>query len=336
MKHNYFPLIIFFGVLLLLLHSCEEEESRPTFPLSAEVFHSINGKQVAFTALTHSAVNWEWDFGDGNTSTEKDPVHIYDEGGYYVATLTATSNTGHTVSKEVKLAVALTPYALLTVDHTAEGYTGKTWKLKQAHSANDKIVNSDANLTLFDEDIESLPSGAFDLYLNLKEAYNDQFTFHYDGTYNQITTDGSSFGGIVYGMVLQQLGMAQITKTGGEAVFDVDAFALTTFTPEESSQFVFTEQENFTIPTIPDFATGVQPPGIPVVTYENVMTIDFPESNAFVGTRDFHQKVIVQEITEDSMRLVMFLTMSPDAIVSQDPLIALATTALILTFEVVR
>lgn len=336
MKQKNYLFIIFLGMSCLLLNSCGEDDSRPTFPLSAEVFHSIDGKQVAFTALTHSAVSWQWDFGDGNTSTEKDPVHVYEEGGYYLATLTATSNTGHTVSKEVKLAVSLTPYALLTGDHTAEGYAGKTWKLKQAHSVNDKIVNSDVGLTLFDEDIESLPSGAFDLYLGLKEAYNDQFTFHYDGSYSQNTTDGSSFGGIVYAMVLQQFGMAEITKTGGKAVFGADAFALTTFTPEESTKFIFSEQENFSVPTIPDFATGLQPPGIPVVTYENVMTLDFESPTAFIGTRDFHQKVLVQQITEDSMRLVMFLTMSPDAIVSQDPLIALATTALILTFEVVR
>jgi hypothetical protein len=62
------------------------------------------------------------------------------------------------------------------------------------------------------------------------------------------------------------------------------------------------------------------------------MTIDFPGSTEFVGVRDFHKKVIVQEITDSSMRLVMFLTLSPAAIISQNPLIALSTTALILTF----
>jgi hypothetical protein len=98
---------------------------------------------------------------------------------------------------------------------------------------------------------------------------------------------------------------------------------------------VLTENEDFTIPTIPDFATGVQPPGIPVVTYNDVMTIDFPNSTEFIGIRDFQRKVIIQSITDKSMRLVMFLTMSPDAIVSQDPLIVLSTSAMVLTFEAV-
>src|SRR6056297_2605697 len=93
------------GMLLFFLPACREEVTRPVFPLSAEIFHSVAGKQVAFTALTHSAVNWTWDFGDGQTSSEKNPVHVYEEGGYYVASLTASDNAGNTVTKEVKLAI---------------------------------------------------------------------------------------------------------------------------------------------------------------------------------------------------------------------------------------
>ena len=336
MKKPFLWLFIICMTGTALLQSCEEDSDRPVWPLSAVVFHSIDGKQVAFTALTHSAVSWAWDFGDGNTSTEQNPVYVYEEGGYYVATLTAKDKDGNTATKEVKLAIDLPPYALLTGDHTAEGYNGKTWRLSQAHSDNDKIVNSDANFSLLDEDIPTLPAGAFSVYIGLPEAYNDEFTFHYDGSYTQDTKDGSSFGGIVYAMAMQQFGLTTITKTGGEAVFGQDAFALTTYTPGSNATFTLTESENFVIPTIPDFATGVQPPGIPVVTYPGVMTIDFPGSAAFIGVRDFHRKVIVQEITNNSMRLVMFLTMDPRAVVSQDPLIALSTTAVVLTFEAVE
>jgi len=329
-------ILIFLCIMTCFLSSCTKEETRPEFPLSAIIFHSVAGKQVAFTALTHSAVNWSWDFGDGETSTEKNPVHVYDEGGYYIATLTAKDEAGNNATDEVKLAIELTPYDLLTGDHTADDYDGKTWKLSPGHSVNDKLVNSDANFSLLDEDIEYLPTGAFDLYLGLKEAYNDEFTFYYDGSYKHDTKDGSSFGGIVYAMVMQQLGLTTITKTGGAAVFGQDVFALSTYSPDENATFVLTESEDFSIPTIPDFATGVQPPGIPIVTYPGVMTMEFPNSTEFVGIRDFHRKVIVEKITEDSMRLVMFLTLSPAAIISQDPLIALSTTAMILTFEVVN
>ncbi len=36
---------------------------------------------------------WFWDFGDGNTSTEQNPVHTYDESGEYVVTLTIVSDS---------------------------------------------------------------------------------------------------------------------------------------------------------------------------------------------------------------------------------------------------
>ncbi|WP_298649432.1 PKD domain-containing protein [uncultured Proteiniphilum sp.] len=337
MRRNiYYLSSVFLCLLIFFFPACSDDGSQTDLPLSAVIFHSIDGKQVAFTALTHSAVNWEWDFGDGNVSTEKDPVHVYEEGGYYIATLTAKDNTGNSVSTKMNLAVSLPPYALLTGNHTAEGYDGKTWKLTMSHTVNDKLVNSDADFSLLDDDIPSLPAGAFSVYVGLPEAYNDEFTFYYDGSYRHNTSDGTSFGGIVYATNLQQLGAAQITKTGGKAVFGQDLFALTTYTPDASATFVFNENEDFIIPTIPDFATGTQPPGIPVITYPGRMTLDFPDSDAFIGIRDFHRKVIVQEITSSFMRVVMFITLSPDAIVTQDPLIALSTSAAILTFEAVN
>ncbi|RNC66528.1 PKD domain-containing protein [Proteiniphilum sp. X52] len=332
----YYLSSVFLYLLVLIFPACSDDGSQTEFPLSARIFHSIAGKQAAFTALTHGAVSWQWDFGDGNTSNEKDPVHLYGEGGYYKATLTAKDHAGNSVTAQVSLAVALTPYALLTGDHTAEGYDGKTWRLTQSHTSKDKLVNSDPNFSLLSPKITSLPKGAFDVYVGIKEAYNDEFTFYHDGRYRQNTSDGTSFGGIVYATVLKQAGLAQITKTGGKAALGQDLFALTTCTPGENATFVFNGNEDFTIPTVPKFATGTQPSGIPVVTYPGVMTLDFPNSDAFIGIRDFHRKVIVQEITDNSMRLVMFMTLDPKAIFSQKPLIALSTSAAILTFEAVK
>lgn len=39
---------------------------------------------------TGSITNWYWDFGDGNTSVEKEPGHIYDEEGLYEVRLTVS------------------------------------------------------------------------------------------------------------------------------------------------------------------------------------------------------------------------------------------------------
>lgn len=47
-----------------------------------------------FDESSDDVTQWLWDFGDGNTSTQQNPVHTYDSPGTYVICLTVTSNCG--------------------------------------------------------------------------------------------------------------------------------------------------------------------------------------------------------------------------------------------------
>ncbi len=49
---------------------------------------------VQFNALSELALSWQWDFGDGNTSTEANPVHVYQQAGNYSVQLIAGNSTG--------------------------------------------------------------------------------------------------------------------------------------------------------------------------------------------------------------------------------------------------
>jgi hypothetical protein len=50
---------------------------------------------VAFRALTHGDVtSWLWDFGDGTTAAERDPVHRFEKGTHQVVTLTVKGPKG--------------------------------------------------------------------------------------------------------------------------------------------------------------------------------------------------------------------------------------------------
>lgn len=55
-----------------------------------------------FTDQSVGATSWFWNFGDGSTSTERHPVHTYNNPGSYIATLTVKNETcEHTTSRQV-------------------------------------------------------------------------------------------------------------------------------------------------------------------------------------------------------------------------------------------
>jgi PKD repeat protein len=58
---------------------------------------------INFTNLSISATDYMWDFGDGNTSTAKDPTNVYSEIGTYTVSLTATDklNVSNSTSQEI-------------------------------------------------------------------------------------------------------------------------------------------------------------------------------------------------------------------------------------------
>jgi PKD repeat protein len=67
---------------------------------------------ISFTDMSQkSPTGWLWDFGDGNSSEEQNPSHVYTIAGIYSVSLTATNNTGSaTETKENFISVANVNY----------------------------------------------------------------------------------------------------------------------------------------------------------------------------------------------------------------------------------
>ena len=68
---------------------------------------------VSFTdASTGSATSWNWDFGDGGTSTLQNPSHTYAAAGVYDVSLTATNAAGaNTLTRTGQVTVSAAPVA---------------------------------------------------------------------------------------------------------------------------------------------------------------------------------------------------------------------------------
>ncbi|MCL4248323.1 MAG: PKD domain-containing protein [Anaerolineae bacterium] len=50
--------------------------------------------EVTFTNTSTNATSYSWDFDDGETSTDAEPVHTFDDPGFYTVVLTATNSIG--------------------------------------------------------------------------------------------------------------------------------------------------------------------------------------------------------------------------------------------------
>ncbi|MAO34032.1 MAG: hypothetical protein CMD03_04665 [Flavobacteriales bacterium] len=82
-----FTTIMAFLTILLVQAQCQ-----------AGFSYMQNGTTTIFTDLsfvnqgwsTNYSVTWDWDFGDGNSSTQQNPVHTYANNGVYTPCLTVT------------------------------------------------------------------------------------------------------------------------------------------------------------------------------------------------------------------------------------------------------
>ena len=110
MKIDYFyKILVVFGTILLA--SCQKDfmnfcdEHSPAYKaLEADFTTEVRGLEIIFTNKSANAENYLWDFGDGKTSTETNPKHIYSSVGKFKVKLTAIRCGGErTLAKEIEI-----------------------------------------------------------------------------------------------------------------------------------------------------------------------------------------------------------------------------------------
>jgi PGF-pre-PGF domain-containing protein len=75
---------------------------------------------VSFTDLSSNATSWEWNFGDGSTSTDQNATHTYVTAGTYNVSLNATNEGGSNVSTQLSyITAAVIPVANFTANVTS-------------------------------------------------------------------------------------------------------------------------------------------------------------------------------------------------------------------------
>ncbi len=66
----------------------------PTAEFVASETDVLEGQTVFFTDLSTNAMEWQWDFGDGGSSTQQNPAYSYNNEGVYTVSLTVYNMLG--------------------------------------------------------------------------------------------------------------------------------------------------------------------------------------------------------------------------------------------------
>jgi PKD repeat protein len=134
MKKNNFLFLrqatfVLSALALLFSISCEEKDEEVKDPIASFQFEisTTNFLEVQFENFSQNADTYAWDFGDGGTSTDENPLYAYDEAGTYEVVLTATNTAGVSVSRSEDVVIT-DPDAELT---KLAGFESKTWILQR-------------------------------------------------------------------------------------------------------------------------------------------------------------------------------------------------------------
>ena len=144
--------LLLLSTIVLFMFSCSEEPTIVTYPNGTGTGtgtntggnNSNNEKpiasfnyekgdspfQIIFTNTSKYAQRFSWNFGDGKTSTEKNPKHRYSEAGTYTVTLTAYNGTlSDRIDRRITITKPTKCYCL-GVRYERVGYLNKYYKSK--------------------------------------------------------------------------------------------------------------------------------------------------------------------------------------------------------------
>jgi len=112
---------LLFLLTIILLIITQRSYSQAIFSIKGNYCYNSTLEFIDETVIDVSSRLW--DFGDGNTSTDKNPTYVYADTGNYTVTLTITTNTGSSFSTTKDIRIYQNPIAGFITDSTTFFYS---------------------------------------------------------------------------------------------------------------------------------------------------------------------------------------------------------------------
>jgi PKD repeat protein len=284
-------LALFISALVLMaitFVACDKQD-----PPTAEITSTVTDYSVTFTASASNTTSYLWDFGDGTTSAEANPVHVYNMSGTFTVTLTVKGDGGTAMATDE---VEILPSVVEMLSGGPAALNGKTWVLSPEYVAGvdgGGVINNDMWVML--------PTSENALTeIGMGKEYDNEFTFHNNGTYEVNIKNDTAITATLFGIF------------GGEvSLFTNENNALglnmSTYTAPENATWTL-HTEDLVIDAITDpMGTAVPAPHADI-TITGKKWVSLSEG-AYFGILDFPttRKFIIKEITPEKMTVALFI-----------------------------
>lgn len=207
----------------------------PVAGIKADVRSGFAPLTVNFSDDSKLANSWAWDFGDGGTSTDKNPTHVYAAVGKYTVKLTATNEIGSNDKIETDF-INVTPLALLTgggllKDGNME--SAASWTVDFLNTGTNPEPVATWNYTTSTTNagrggclyVEGAAAGAgvqFAIYQKVHLSKDSVYVF--DGAFRDLSTNLKNFWTEVYIGAQPAGGGADYGATEGKLISKIDAW----------------------------------------------------------------------------------------------------------------
>ena len=188
---------------------------------------SCSGRILFSDLSSNNPTAWNWNFGDGNTSTVRNPMHIYSNPGSYTVSLVAIK--GSTSDTLTKTAYIVVDPQICTAETIPENSTGTTLTTcggriydsggKSDYSSNTfgRVTIAPSNSSSVELEFNSFQFGSGD-YLKIYDGLDTNSSLI--GTYTGTSlSQGSKIIGSSGSLTLVQFSDASINGAGFEAVW---------------------------------------------------------------------------------------------------------------------
>ncbi|GAB4245308.1 MAG: hypothetical protein Tsb0034_23780 [Ekhidna sp.] len=169
----------------MFLLSCNKDDGETTPEPVASFTFSIDeetGGIVTFTNTSKDADSYLWDFDDGTTSTQENPVKTYTEDGEYAVSLTATNEAGEdediqtvTITLVVDMSDTEAPVITLLGDAEVEIAIGEEYTDAGATATDNVDMDLTSEIEVTGE-VNTLQPGEYTLTYNVSDAAGNAAT----------------------------------------------------------------------------------------------------------------------------------------------------------------